>query len=89
MIIYAKTAPAPEKDDEPVVRVEKWRRHYSNGETYLVCTIPETGKTRVTSKITYTRGTLFITESGRTYQCLGAESDCPEFVWALAISGLT
>lgn len=88
MLIYAKTNPAPEKDDQPVVTVEKWRTYQTNGETYLVCIVPETGKTRVTSKIIYTRGTLFITESGRTYQCLGAESDCPEFTWALAISGL-
>lgn len=88
MKIFAILTNAPTKTDQPVVIVEKWRKYEINGEAFIVCKIPKTGKVRVTTPIIYSHNQLFITESGRTYQCQGAESDdTPELLLALKIMG--
>lgn len=81
---------APEVNEQPTLRVYRWRVYGDTDSGVLVCEMPETGKIRVTSPIEFwdTETGKLLTESGRVYELVGDQAEnCLEFALALMRPG--
>lgn len=68
---------APNVSSQPRVQVFRWRTFECGHELLLICEMPDTGRIRTTTPITFwdkSTGEV-VTESGRVYQLVGPMAD--------------